>query len=117
MILVQKWPFLQVFFLGNIGQEKVFYDILERKNAFLRYKNKSKKVQKNKMFKKSKNWHFSKCLTHGFGPKMAIFPTFFLSNIGQENVFYDILERKNAFLLYKNKKSKRTKKLTFFLRG
>ena len=31
-------------------------------------------------------------LTHGFGPKMAIFPTFFLGNIGQENVFYDILE-------------------------
>ena len=46
MILVQKWPFLQFFFLGNIGQEKVFYDIQERKNAFLRYKNKSKKVQK-----------------------------------------------------------------------
>ena len=30
---------------------------------------------------------------------MAIFPTFiFLGNIGQENVCYDILERKNAFL-------------------
>ena len=36
---------------------------------------------------------------------MAIFPTFFfLSIIGQENVFYDILERKNAFVGYKNKK-------------
>ena len=34
---------------------------------------------------------------------MAIFPTFFLGNIEQENVFYDILERKNAFLRYKNK--------------
>ena len=33
--------------LGNIGQEKVFYDILEGKNAFLGYK--------NEMFKKSKN--------------------------------------------------------------
>ena len=32
-------------------------------------------------------------LIHGFGPKMAIFPTFFLGNIAQENVFYDILER------------------------
>ena len=37
---------------------------------------------------------------------MAIFPTFFLSNIGQENVLYDILEQKNAFLGYKNKKFK-----------
>ena len=40
---------------------------------------------------------------------MAIFPTFFESNIGQENVFYDILERKNAFLGYKNKKFKKSK--------
>ena len=48
-------------------------------------------------------------LTHGFGPKMAIFPTFFLGNIGQENVFYDILERKNAFLGYKIKKFKKSK--------
>ena len=35
-------------------------------------------------------------LTHGFGPKVAIFQTFFFGNIGQENVFYDILERKKA---------------------
>ena len=40
------------FFLGNIGQENVFYDILERKNVFLGYK--------NKKFKKSKNWHLDR---------------------------------------------------------
>ena len=39
-------------------------------------------------------------LTHGFGPKTAIVQTFFLGNIGQEYVFDDILERKNAFLGY-----------------
>ena len=34
-------------------------------------------------------------LTDRFGPEMAIFPTFFfLGSIGQENVFYDILERR-----------------------
>ena len=93
--------FSNFFFLGNIGQENVFYDILERKNTFLGYK--------NKKFKKSKNWHFSKRLTHGFGPKMAIFKYFFLGNISQENVFYDILERKNAFLGYKNKTFKKSK--------
>ena len=54
-------------------------------------------------------------LTHGFGPKMVIFSKFFfLGNIGQENVFYDILERKNAFLGYKNKKSKKSKNCHFF---
>ena len=41
---------------------------------------------------------------------MAIFQIFyFLRNIGQENVFYDILERKNTFLGYKNKKFKQWK--------
>ena len=89
-----KMAIFPIFFFGNIGQENGFYDILERKNAFLSYK--------NKKFKKSKNWHFSKGLTHGFGPKMGIFPTFFLGNIWHENVFYDILERKNAFQSYKN---------------
>ena len=48
---------------------------------------------------------YPKGLTHGFGPKMAIFRTFFFCcNIGQEYVFYDVLESKNAFLGYKNKK-------------
>ena len=51
---------------------------------------------------------FLKGLTHGFGPKMGIIPTFFLSNIGQENVFYDILEGKNVFLGFKNKKIKKS---------
>ena len=40
MVLVKKWPLFQLFFLGNLVQENVFYDILERKNAFLDYKNK-----------------------------------------------------------------------------
>ena len=94
------------FFLGNEGEVNVFYDILKRKIAFLRYKN-------NKC-KKSKIDILPKVLTHGFGLKMAIFPTFFLSNIAQENVFYDILERKIAFLGSKNKKFKNSKNLNFF---
>ena len=52
---------------------------------------------------------FPKGLTHGFGPKLAIFRFFFSGNIGQENVFYDILGRKNAFLAYKNNKFKNSK--------
>ena len=59
---------------------------------------------------------FPKGLTHGFGLKMAIFPTFFLSNIAQENVFNDFLERKNAFPGYKNKKFK-SRKIDFFPKG
>ena len=56
---------------------------------------------------------FSKGLTHGFGPKMTISPKFFLGNIIQENVFHDILERKNAFQGYINKNLKESKNWHF----
>ena len=104
--MVKKLPSFQLFCLGNIGQENVFNDILEQINAFLGYKN-------NK-FKSRKMDIFPKGLTHGFGPKLAIFKLFCLGNIGQENVFYDILERKNAYLGYKNKKFKNSKNWHFF---
>ena len=90
MVLVQKWPFFNLLFLGNIGQENVFYDILDGKIAFLGYKNKS--------FKKSKNSHFCKRVDPWFWSKNGHFPPFILGNIGRVNVFYDILKRKNAFL-------------------
>ena len=106
MVLVQKWPIFELFFLGNIRQENVFYDILERKDTFLDYK--------ERYFKQAKNWHFPKGLINGFGPKMADFPTFFLGNIGQENVFYDIPEQKNDFLDYKKNKFKKSKNWHFF---
>ena len=48
-------------------------------------------------------------LTDGFSPKMTLFPTFFLGNIGQQNVFFDILQQKNVFLGYKNRKFKHSK--------
>ena len=56
---------------------------------------------------------FPQGLTHGFGPKMAIFPTSFLGNIGKESVLYDIVEPKNAFLGYKHKKFKNSKNWHF----
>ena len=106
MVLVQKWPFFQLFFLGKIGQENVFYDILERKNAIQSYKN-------NKL-KKTKKWHLSKWVNPWFLSKNGHFSNFFfLGNIGQENVFYDILEQKNAFPSYKNKKFQKSKNWHF----
>ena len=97
------------FFLRNIGQENVIYDILERKHAFLGYK--------NKRFKKSKNWHFSKGVNPWIWSKKGHFSNFFGGgNIAHENAFSDILERKNAFLGYKNKKSK-SRKIDIFPKG
>ena len=148
----QKLAIFHVFFQENIGQENVFYDILERKKALLGNKNKKFKQSKNGHFSKGVNrWfcskirHFSnflsqailarkmcfmifqnektyfqaiktrssksgkidifpKGLPHGFVKNLVILRIFFLGNIGQENVFHDILERKNAFLGNKNKK-------------
>ena len=91
-----KMAFFSSFcFLGNKGQENVFYDIVERKNAFL--------GNKNKNFIKSKNWHFSKGVNPCFWSENGHYSNFFfLGNIGQKNVTYDILERKLALLGYKN---------------
>ena len=92
----------QLFFLGNLDRENVFHDILEQKNAFLRCK-----IKKSE---KLINWHFSKGVNAWFWSKNGhFFNFFFLSNLGQENVFNDIVERKNAFLRYKNKKYKKLK--------
>ena len=98
------------FFLGNIGQENVFHIILERKNAFLGYK--------NKKFKKSKNWHFSIGVNPWFWSQNGHFSNFFfLGNIGEKNVFYVILERKKAFLGYKNKMFQKSKNSHFSTHG
>ena len=101
--------FSNFVFSGNIGQADVFYDLVERKNAILDYK--------NKKVKKSKNWHFFKGVNPWFWSKIGHFSNFvFLSNIGQANVFYHILEQKNAFLAYKNKKEK-SRKIDIFPKG
>ena len=100
--MVQNWRFFQLFFVfGNRSQENVFYEILERENALLGYR--------NKKFKKSKNWHFSKGVNPLFWSKNGHFPNIFLGDRGHENVFYEFVERKNAFLGYKNKKFKSRK--------
>ena len=48
--------------------EKVFYDILEGRNAFLDYK--------NKKLKKSKNWDFFKGVSPWFWSKIGNFTGF-----------------------------------------
>ena len=98
-------PIIPIFsFLGNMGQENVFYDILDREKAFLGFK--------NKKFKQTKNWPFSKGVNLRFWSKNGHFSNF-LGKIGQENVFYDILEQKNAFLGQKKQNFKKSKNWHF----
>ena len=108
MVLVQKWPFFQVLFLGNIAQEKVSYDILEQKISLSRQsKQEVQKVEKLTFSKGVNPWFWSK------NGHFSIFFLFFLGNIVQENVCYDIVERRNAFLSDKNEKLKKSKNWRF----
>ena len=98
-----KMAIFQTFFFKAIWVRKMSYAIiLNEKTPFQAIKTRSSKGQKIDIF--------SKGLTYGFDPKMGIFPKFFfLGNKGLENVVYDILERKSAFLVYKKKKFKKSK--------
>ena len=92
----QKMAIIPCFFFQAIQAKKMCFTIFQNeKTPFQLIKTKNSKSRKIEIFPKG--------LTHGFGQKMAIFPSFFLGNIGQENVFYDILERENAFIAYNNK--------------
>ena len=162
MFLVQKWPFFQFFFILAIQTMKMSFTISQNeKMPFQGTKTRSCKSQKIYIFVKwltqsfgpkiaifptfffqaiqSRNMSFTifqnekmpfqsikrrssksrkvdiflKGLTNGVGPKMAFFPTFFLGNIDQVNVFYDILERKMPFQAIKRKVQK-VEKGTFF---
>ena len=110
MVLVKNWPFFHLFFKDNIGQENVFYDILERKNAFLGYK--------NKKFKKSKNCHFSKGVSPWFWSKIGHVSIFFLKVIQADKMCFTIFQnKKNVFLSCKKKKFKKSKNYEFFKGG
>ena len=165
MVLVQKWPFFKLSFLGNIGQENVFYDILERKNCILGYKNTKFRKLKNCHLSKGVNpWFWSrnrdfsnflftqyrpgKCLlryfqnektpfqtinnrsskgqifdifqkglTHAFGPKMAIFPTFFFRQYRPRKWLLRYSRTKKRLSRLKKQEVEKVDKLTFFQRG
>ena len=98
-----KMASFQTFFFRQYKQGKCLLRYPRTKKRLPRLqKQEEKNVEQFTLFIKggspqflSKNRHFSK--------------SFYQVNICQENVFYDILQRKNAFLGYKNKKLKKSK--------
>ena len=101
MVFVQKWPFFQLFFVSNIGQENAFYDILERNNGSLGYK--------NQKFKKSKNGNFSKAIIPWFFPKLPFFQLFVIRQYRLGKCVLRFSAKKNDFLRHKNKKFKKSR--------
>ena len=97
-----KMAIFPTFIFQEIQATKMFFTIFQSEKTLFQ-------TMKTRSSKSRKFAFFAKGLSHGFGLKMAIFPTFILANIGHKNVFYDILERKSAFLAYKIKKLKKPK--------
>ena len=128
-----------MYFTIRQREKEVFLDYKNKKLEIF-----PKGLVKNMKVKKSKNRDFPQGLVHGFGQKVAIFlrflfqvkqarkmcitifqkektllqsiRTLILGNIGQENVFQDILERKNASRDYIRKGS-RSRKIGIFPKG
>ena len=95
---------LHEFRYANFAQKLVifpsfFQAIQAGKMCFIIFQNKKTPFQalKTTSSNSRKTDIFPKRFTYGFGPKMATFSSFFLGNIGHENVFYDILEQKTPF--------------------
>ena len=63
MILVKKWKFLHVLCLSKIDREKVFVDVLDKKEAFI-------EDYKNNCVRKTQNENFCKVVSPSFWSKI-----------------------------------------------
>ena len=88
MVVIQKWQFLQIF----------FQEIKSRKMCFTKFQKEKTPLQtvKKRTLKSRKINIFPKELTYGFGPKMAIFPSF---------IFQALQDRKMSFTIFQNEKT------------
>ena len=88
MVVVQKWQFFQIF----------FWAIQARKMSFTIFQNETTPSQaiKTRSSNSQKIDIFPNGLIHGFGPKMAIFATFF---------FLAIQARKMSFTIFQKEKT------------
>ena len=96
MALVKNWQFFHIFTIRKKDKENVFKSVQERKKSLSEYRNNKLKKSKISDFSMDlvKNWQF--------------FHPLIIGEIGQENVFEYIRERKKAFPDYKNKKFKKS---------
>ena len=81
-----KLAIFGIFFYFILARKMTFSIFQIEKTPFYAIKTRSSKSRKIDIFTKG--------FTRGFGPNMAVFPTFFFGTIRQENDFYDILEEK-----------------------
>ena len=81
MVLDKNWKFCERFVLCKIDPEKVFGDVLLRKQAFLDYINMDLKRKRNSHFCKGDQ------IVYDFGQKVVAFLSFvFIKNRSRKNV-------------------------------
>ena len=100
MVLVKNWTFVQLFFLGKIGREHLFGNVLDIIIAPLDHKNIT--------IKRSQNLHFLGLVKTWPFPQL-----FFLGQTGREELFGNVLSRITAFLDCKNINIKPSQHLHF----
>ena len=110
MVVVQKWPFFQLFFVRQCRPGECFlrYSIT-KEGRFLAIKTRSSKSPKIDIFLKG--------LTHGFGPKMAIFPTFLFRQGRPGECFLRYSGTKEGLFWPIKTRSSKSPKIEFFQRG
>ena len=80
MILVKKLKFFHLLYLSKIDREKVFADVLDKKEAFIDYK--------NNCLRKSKFRIFPKGLVQRFDQNLEISSTYiFMQNSARKSTW------------------------------
>ena len=104
-----KTAIFPTFFFQAIKASKISFTIFQnQKRPFQAEKTRSSKSRNIDIFLKG--------LTHGFGPKMANFPTFFWSIYGRKTSFTIFQNEKTPFQAIKTR-SLKVEKLAFFQKG
>ena len=96
-----------------------FQSIQARKMSFTIFQNEKTPFQaiKTQSSKKRKIDTFPKVLTHGFGPKMAIFPTFFFQAIQPKKMCFTIFQSEKTTFQSIKTRSLKTRKIAIFPKG
>ena len=105
-----KMAIFPTFFFQAIQARKMSFTIFQNeKTTFQAIKTTSSKSRKIEIFPKG--------LTHGFGPKMAFFPTFFLQAIQARKMSFPIFQNeKTSYQAIKTRSSK-SRKIDIFQRS
>ena len=105
-----KMAIFPTFFFQAKKARKMSFMILQNGKTFLQ-------GIKTRSSKRGKNDSFPKGLTHGFGPKMAIFATFFFQAINARKMTFMIFQKAKTFLKRIKTRSSKRRKNDLFPKG